>query len=445
MYYFNHRLIEELPKLFGMPKYKLSQMSGLGYHCLSEWANSASMPVLRFVEFLNFHHLSMADFLVTTKTPVLNQRKEDYVIPDEIWKPIEWHCEKMSSVYGNGGLTGVKSKDALAKSLGFANASRVVAWATNPESMKMSTLINLLNMYSLDAKIFLVDNNRPIASQTQDIKNGGQIAVEVESIMSEVKILRSQLKDRDSLIAKIQQDKDRLQRENEKLRRVEGSDAVRTGVAADSALRYGNPFVKPKLVFHRELWEQLPEVFGMTDREFRQRFGLHPRTQYGGDIGMDKLIEVCNELHVSITHFFPFAGEPLVVNHRTWYEISPRLFKPVLSRMENLKYIFKKSTFGLSRGQLEVSEGIRNRGFNGFMKEGNRGRTVLTVLNICNSFSLPISVFVSDSNNRKRPSYSISLNETLIENCVEMSKALEKCREEIRKLEAERRANKGNC
>ena len=437
MYYFNYALIKELPKLYRMSKHQFGQISGIGHYCLRTWGESCSMSVGKFVEFLNLQHLSMADFLIDVQTPIIQKRKEDYVIPDELWEPIEWHSNKIASLCGKGSITGVSSKEAFTKSLGYANTSCVVAWITDPMSMKMSTLLSVLNLYKLDAKIFFTDNNRPIINPSWKIKTevSQSVVSNLEELIKENKKMRSVLKERDSLIAQMRQDKDRLQRENEFLRRSKPSNAIKIGFAAESdEIQYGFPSFKRKIVFHRDLWESLPSIFGMTTKAFRGEFGLAIKDTNNGNVRMDKLIEVCNALHISIMHFFIPVGEPLTVNHRSWYEISPRLFKPITSRMENLNYIFKKGSFGLSRQQLEVSEGIWNGGFNGFMKEGGRKRMVLTVLNICNSFNLPMSVFVSDPNDRKRPSYSVSLNETLIENCVNMAKELEKCRRTIREL-----------
>ena len=440
MYFFNFNLIKELPRLFGMSKLQMCKHCGLGVHTLDYWSNgNGGMPVGQFVDFLNILHLSMADFLVPSQTPVLRRRKEDYVIPEEIWKPVEWKFERVAKLYGPNSSTGVGSKKALVESIGMKYPEAVVSWATERNSMKISVLVSLLNRFRLDARDFLVDGNRNIEIPVweTDARMPESDVDALDKALREVKALKAQVKDRDNLIANMTLEVGRLKRENDAFRsgRSVASESS-FGFVAEEPLRYRPMIGKRKYLFHKELWQSLPGLFDKGITEFRKEFGISNTAFYENNVKMDTLIRVCNELHVSITHFFPPEGEPLVVHHRDWYEISPRLFQPIESRMENLKYIFRQDTFGFTLKQLTQQTGISFRGAEGITREDGKGRMVLTMLDICNSFSLPMSVFVHDPNDRKRPAYSVSQNETLIENCVKLAKALKMSREEVKALKA---------
>ena len=440
MYFFNFNLIKELPRLFGMSKLQMCKHCGLGVHTLDYWSNgNGGMPVGQFVDFLNILHLSMADFLVSSQTPVLRKRKEDYVIPEEIWKPVEWKFERVAKLYGPNSSTGVGSKKALVESIGMKYPEAVVSWATERNSMKISVLVSLLNRYRLDARDFLVDGNRNIEIPVweTDARMPESDVDALDKALREVKALKAQVKDRDNLIANMTLEVGRLKRENDAFRsgRSVASESS-FGFVAEEPLRYRPMIGKRKYLFHKELWQSLPGLFDKGITEFRKEFGISNTAFYENNVKMDTLIRVCNELHVSITHFFPPEGEPLVVHHRDWYEISPRLFQPIESRMENLKYIFRQDTFGFTLKQLTQQTGISFRGAEGITREDGKGRMALTMLDICNSFSLPMSVFVHDPNDRKRPAYSVSQNETLIENCVKLAKALKMSREEVKVLKA---------
>lgn len=435
MYYFNLKLMNALPELLRVPKYKLSEQCNLGKNVLSNWMNGPVMSVGKFVDFLNTLHLSMADFLIVGPDAPLQKRKEDYVIPQEIWKPIVWKNERIKVFFGEGSITGVPSRVALAESLGLADYKAINRWILQPYTMNMSTLLDLLNKHKVDAKELIHDPNRQIRKPDWRPDANSERLESALNVLEEVlENSRRQVRERDSLIANQNIELDRLRKENEALRQVGGGSIAKKGWAAESSQPYGNPFAKHRYVFHKQLLAELPGVYGMTVGDFCKEYGIKVHSLYDGNIKMKELINLCNGIRMSITHFFPPSDEPLVVNHRSWYEISPRMFKPIISRLDNLKYIFRKSTFGFSQEQLHQVMGIGWVKRSSFAEEGGGRIMALTVLDICNSFNIPISSFVSDPNDRKRPSYSVSLNETLIENCVSMAKELEKCRKTIRGL-----------
>ena len=435
MYYFNLKLMNALPDLLRIPKGKLSEQCGLGKNVLANWMVGPVMSVGKFVDFLNKLHLSMADFLVVSPDVPLQKRKEDYVIPQQVWRPIVWNNERLKVFFGEGSITGVPDKTTLAKALGFADRTPITRWILQPYTMKMSTLLDLLNKYKIDAKELIYDPNRQIRKPDwEPDKNSARMKSALNTLEEALDNSRRQVKERDSLIANQNIELERLRKENEALRQTGGGFTTETGRVAEPLLPYGVPHTKRRYVFHKQLLSELPDVFGMTDRDFCNEYGIKVHSLYDGNIKMEKLISLCNILRMSIAHFFPPSDEPLVVNHRSWYEISQRMFKPITSRMDNLKYIFRKTTFGFSQEQLHQATGIGRVKRSSFTEgDGNR-IMALTVLDICNSFNIPLSAFVSDPNDRKRPAYSVSLNETLIENCVSMAKELEKCRKAIREL-----------
>ena len=109
MYYLNLNLLENLPALLGLERKTIEKQYGLGRECLTRWIGGVHMSVEKFVDMCNKLHFSMASFLVTVPNPIIYTRKEDYVIPDEIWKPIVWNNEKIKDLYGKDSFTGIPS------------------------------------------------------------------------------------------------------------------------------------------------------------------------------------------------------------------------------------------------------------------------------------------------------------------------------------------------
>lgn len=439
MYYLNLNLLENLPALLGLERKTIEKQYGLGRECLTRWIGGAHMSVEKFVDMCNKLHISMASFLVTVPKPIIYTRKEDYIIPDEIWKPIVWNNEKIKNLYGKGSFTGIPSIFMLSKKLGLSSHAVANRWIVNSSAMDMYQLVDMLNKMELDANDFILDSNRLISVPNWNIgKNPDKSFIKVlDSQGEKIKELKRQLSERDALITKLLLDRDRLEKENKTLRLTSNKTASPLGLAAEESVSYKTYSTRKKIVFNKVLLQELPNIFGMTQRDFCNLYGIYPAQINGGNIKMARLIHICNGLHISVSHFFLPEGEPQVANHRGWYEISPKLFKPISGRMDNLKYIFKKETFGYTKEQCCQMSGLSHGGFHSFMKEDGKSSMVLTVVDICNSFNLPISVFVDDPNDRKRPAYSVSQNETLIENCVNIFKELERCRKKIKKIEEE--------
>lgn len=432
MYYFNCNLIRELPALFGMSKTAFTtKLCGIGERRLDLWAEAPNMSIKKFVDFLNVTHLSIADFLITEPSPVISKRKDDYVIPDKLWKPVRWHNERMAKMYGPNSMTGVPSKQALAKALGMANYQAIVRWTVHEESMKMSSLIELLNKYHLDAGFFFTDKNRCIRKpkwESDHCPSG--TAESIAYTLEEVERLKDQLGEKDKLIADMQVEISRLKKENESLKEQGTAGYAlaepQTPYSATRNVRY---------VFHKKLWRGLPALFGKTDSEFCREFNIH-RGAYieKENIKMDKLIEVCNGYRISISHFFLSEGEPEVVYDRAWYEIPEDRFCPLESRMEDLKHIFRKDTFGIGREQLYDRVNMSFFGFHGFMVKNGKKRMVETVIDICNEFNFPLSLFVKDTNTHNVPARSFSLNEILAGNCIELSRKVENLKKTVQRL-----------
>lgn len=437
MYYLNLSLLKELPVLLGMERKTIERQYGLGRESLTRWTEGVHMGVGKFVDMCNSLHISMASFLVTVPAPVVYGRKEDYIIPESIWKPITWKNEHIKNLYGNDSFTGIPSKFALAKKLGLSSHAMVERWIIHPSAMDMYQLVDMLNKMELDANDFIADPNRLIGVPEW---NKGKLTDEgvgrlLESQEEKIKELKRQLSDRNALVADLQLERDRLERENKALRSGTYGYVPHSGMVMESPSVYGRYHGKKKIVFNKVLLQGLPKIFGITQRDFCLQFGVTPSQVNAGNIKMARLIQICNELRISISHFFMPEEEPQVANHRGWYEMSPRVFRPIVGRMENLKYIFRKETFGYTKEFCCQVSGLSHSGFQSFMKDDGKSSMVLTVVDVCNSFNLPVSVFVDDPNDRKVPSYSMSRNQTLIENCIEMAKEMERLRGKIKELE----------
>ena len=121
MYSFNQNLLVGLDKILGKSYTDISVSAGLKPRRLYRWIIEQGMSVSDFVEFLNKYRLSMADFLITSEDKPVDWRKEAYVIPVDIWLPIQWNPSSLLKIFEKENAANVIDKTGLAKVLGFAS------------------------------------------------------------------------------------------------------------------------------------------------------------------------------------------------------------------------------------------------------------------------------------------------------------------------------------
>ena len=417
MYYFNLKLMRELDKVMGVSHSELCRSAGFGLRRTIRWSEDPSMTVFEFVEFLNRFRFSMADFLISKEEVPVVWKKEAYVIPIDIWTPVEWDPSKIADILKRGNDANVNSLTGLAKLMGLSCSAPVANWINNAKSMKMPALIEMLNKLHIDAKELIVDRNKAIATpewETQSV----QIVKGLEKALEDADNFRKQLKDKDRLIMELQLHIKELKRENAALKEL-----ANTSIVAELPAPYF-PLRKREYVFHDELWHSLPDLFGMTKKDFCQLVGLHPTLFFQNNVDISVLVKACNELRISVSHFFLKADEPKVVQHRGFYEMSPQVFRPIEDRSENLELVLHKQTFGFTKKQFCSVTGMGHRTIEAISSGRGHHSKVVSLLDICNRMGIPLGVFLYDPNKLKRNESFSTLNETLAVNCIEMYKEL---------------------
>lgn len=433
MYRFDYSLIGRLPNLLRMNKGDVAKMLGTTTTSFSKW-EKGDLPCESLVKICNTFRISLSHFLKVGSVPGRQGVASDYVIPANLWQPVEWHSEAAAKLFGSKGLTGISKQDAADK-LGQASLSVFDRWATHSTSLRMGKLIEMLNEFQIDASLFFRDPNHPIPLPAWEVGNK-HIAEIVAERMGKYRELERKNADKDETIRSLTVELERVKRENRSLRSKlgeGGQTTVRSGIASESAVAYKNPFGERGYVFHHALWEALPGMFEMTAIDFCKEIGLGISAFYNyQNVHTDVLLKACNLLRISVTHFFVPKSEPLVVQERTFYQMSPRVFVPIESRVERMKYLFGRySAVGYTWEELQRLSGIGRDAFRSMYNGVGDKSRVLTLVDICTQFNIPPSIFFQDDN-RKKPTYSQSVNERLMLNAISMEMEIEKLRAKLR-------------
>ena len=437
MYKFDCSLIGRLPNLLGMNKGDVVRMLGTSNISFLKWERG-DLPCESMVRICNTFRISLCHFIKIGSAPSRQGVLSDYVVPVDVWQPVEWHSEASATLFGPGGLTGVSKQDA-ANRLGLAARTVFDWWAEHPTSLRMDKLIEMLNEFQIDASLFFRDPNHPIPLPAWEVGNK-HIADILAKRMEGLREMERKNVDKEETIRALNAELERVKRENRALRSKQesgNSTPIRNGFAADSTVAYKSPFMERGYVFHRALWEALPKMFEMTAVDFCREIGLDKAAYFNyQNVHVEVLLKACNLLRISATHFFVPKSEPLVVQERTYYQMSSRVFVPIEGRMERMKYLFGRySATGFTRDELHRHAGVGKDAFRAISEGVGEKFRVLTLADICTKFNIPPYIFFEDAN-RKTAAFSQSLNERLILNSIEMSKELERLRAEVRALKS---------
>lgn len=430
MYYFNSNLIGRLPALLGEKKMSLYALLGVRNETFDKWTKG-DMTVESLVNVSNILRISLSDFIVTTEHPEEFFRKSDYVFPEEEWEPVGWHPENVATLFGPGGLTRI-SKKAAAERLGVSSYQAFDYWAASPSALRVKVLVQMLNEFRLDAALFFDDANKPIKLPVWD-GNVKHLADILEERLANLRTLERKIVDKDRSIRNLAAQNERLSKELRQARTMY-SESVPVGIVSEPAVSYSVRKPERGYMFNEELWVSLPDLFEMQKGDFCAALGIS-RSCFSSsrNIKVEALVKACNMLRISVLHFFPSRNEPSVVHDRPFYEMSSRVFVPIESRMENMKFLFGRySVLDLEVEDLGRQCGVKRRGFSSLSNEGDRAR-VFTLADVCSRFNIYPGVFFKDEN-RKRPPYADTRNLQLLENAISVMKENLELREEIRKL-----------
>ena len=319
--------------------------------------------------------------------------------------------------------------------LGFSSYQIFDQWAASPAAAKVKDVLNLINTFHMDASQFFSDPNSIIPAPVWDLGNR-HISSMLKGRLDDYQSLERRFRSKEKELVSMRIERERLKREVALLRQGKAAckeDSARP--AAVSGPEAGcNPFQNRGYVFNMELWKNMPGMLDMTHREFCSSIGIgdtHASTF--DNVLVRVLVAACNLYRISMSHFFLPKGEVPVVHDLGYYQVSPRLFKPVELHMERMRHLFEKgSCTGFSINDI-VSSGIAGRtAFDGYSKEESTVR-VGTLCDICSQFNLPPWIFFDDENRRKAV-HSQSLNERLLLNAIRISEQNKTLKEQNRQL-----------
>lgn len=422
MYFFNYTLIERLPKLLGTTKTELIGKLGVNFVLYNKW-QTGDITCEKLVHLCNVTRISLSHFLTATSHPEDSKLAADYVVPKEEWRDVIWKPEVIGTLFGDGSLTGL-TKTAAAEKLDLYSYQAFDSWAASSSAARMNKVVEMLNAFHIDASLLFEDPNVPIplpAWGTED----NHISEIVERRMKEYRTLERKNMEQLRTIRSLRTDVGRLQKENAALK-MRASEKKEAG-----------PFAERGYAFNLELWHSLPELLCMNQVDFCRSIGVSSSVYLNiSNISTDTLIKACNLYCISVSHFFIPKNEPVVIYDAAYYQTSSRLFVPVESRMERLKYLFGKyGVIESNRRALGKTCGIRHTRFNSILNGTGEGARVLTIADVCTTYNLPPWIFFHDEN-RKKPLYAQSQYERILLNAIEMSMDIERLTGEVRDLKA---------
>lgn len=439
MYYLNYRLIGKLPELLEMGKKEFAAKVGTTFVTYKRWAEG-EITCLSLVNLCNNLHIPLSHFFVLEENVELKSRRADYVIPGEHWQPVKWNNGVPVTLFGNEGLLSV-SKAEAASMLGFRSYQIFDQWAASPAAAKTKDVLNLINTFRMDASQFFDDPNSILPAPLWEL-DGQRIASVLKERIDGYQSMERRLRSKERELVSMRMERERLKREVAVLRQDRETckeSSVSRGLVTGLEAAH-NPFQRKGYEFNLELWKNMPALLDMTHKDFCHSIGIgttHASTF--DNVQVKVLAAACNLYRISISHFFLPKGEVAVVHDLGYYQVSPRLFKPVELRMDRMKFLFgKDSCTGFSVGDMEDS-GIAGRmAFSGYTKEDSTAR-VITLCDICTQFSLPPWIFFDDGNRRKAV-YSQSQNERLLLNAIRTSEENRLLKQQVRRLKEKLKA-----
>lgn len=433
MYKFDYLQISRLPLIMNATKAHIIEKMGTQPRTFQKWENG-EMSCESLVKVCNTFRISLSHFLVVGNRTSLSSNPSDCIIPESEWKPVEWHNEAAGTLFGPGGMTGITNKEA-SRRLGFASPQVFSQWAASPAAMRVASLVSMLNEFQLDISLFFKDPNRPLPLPAWE--EGNKHVSDI--LMDRMKGYRETERKLSEALSTISHLKMELERSRNEARALRAGNETRTGRGAASGMVseapavYGSPFAGRGYAFHLSLWESLPDLFEMKATEFCEGIGMRLDSFYSlKNIHVDLLVKACNMLRISISHFFIPKNEPPVVQDRSYYQMSPRVFVPIENRMDRMKHMFgKHSVTGYTREELERLSGIYRDGFSGMCEGSGKRSRVLTLVDICTQFNIPPWLFFQDEN-RKKAIYAQSVNERLFLNAISLEEENETLKARLR-------------
>lgn len=437
MYYVNWKLIGMIPEIFNVSLREWAKIVGKTAMSVREWRNRKGISVYDLVLTCNWLKVSIANFITTEEEPLI-KRKDEYLIAKDSFQEIIFHNEMIGEIYGNGGIVEI-NKSNFAYKIGVA-PNYVDTWIRDPAKIRLTTIIKIMNIFRLNIRQFIEDTNKIIEIPIWDKSDNPssefnriieKLSLQNKNYQEENEKLKLINERQDRIMLSMSSSIEKLEVENRTYKelaeniKLTHNDSYSTILAEDEI-----PYQKKsgKIKFDYKLLYSLPQMFGFSKLDFANRFSLSRRFVYNeeSDITINKLICICNELHISIFHFWIPEHNNFEIRERSFYEIPAERFVQIKSKMENLKFIFGKySIFNISLNEVETIKSYAS--YNRWaMQDKNSTFKVTSMTSICNEFNISPSLFIYDENRKEIPFYIVPQNEKLILHCIDMKKEIVK-------------------
>lgn len=446
MYYVNWELIEKVPSVFNVSLRKWGMVVGKTAPSVKAWGSNKGISVYDLVLTCNWLKVSIADFILTNKEHVAIKRENEYLIAEESFREITFRNELIGEIYGKGGISGI-GKTKFSEKMG-CSFDHIDSWIRDPKKIRLTTLIKMMNLFELNIRQFIEDPNKVIELPVWN--NEGKYSFKYNQMIEHLSAANINYQEENEMLKLINDKKEKiilsmsssiekLTEENKKYKEIiekrkTAAEHSSSGILAEGGTPYLRGFAKYK--FNYEFLRMLPDVFDIQRVKFARMFSLGQDFLYKDkyNIYIDKLISICNYLHISFSHFFILEPDEFMIKERCFYEIPEKCFIPIKSKLGNLKFMFGKySVFDIPIDEVDVIHSYK--AYNSWAKEdGSSTFKVMTLISVCNDFNISPYIFVEDENPKNIQHYPISKNEELILNCIDLKRKVIELTEENKKL-----------
>lgn len=158
--------------------------------------------------------------------------------------------------------------------------------------------------------------------------------------------------------------------------------------------------MKKQYRYNHELMSVLPQILQLTNYEFLKRIGrtntLLKNCNERKDIRVKWLVDMCNEFHISITHFFCEGASKKTIPAKLFRD-NP-VFSPISFESERISDMCSGMIPGLSVKQLVEEMKISNIMYYNWINPEKETIYAGDLARLCNQYNLSPMYFFEDAN-----------------------------------------------
>ncbi len=404
MYRLNTFLLDNLHSMLGVTQTEVSQkVFGNVYMYARRLKNKENITLQELVRICNVFRISITRFITSKNDDFYPANRNGYVIDKEIFRPIVFHPERIRWMYGKNSLVFGLTRDEFARDMKVSTTT-VLQWI-NAEMSRVSVyqMIDLCNMYKIDMKKFIDDEN-----------------LDIDGIQEEQTICRENIssrlwRDLETMKRSLSEANRKiciLTKENEQLRDNARVDYL---LSENDTVGYKDVNMVRKWEVNSKLMANLHTVLGISQTELIKVGGRVNTTASlsGGDLLIRSLVAICNRFHISTRHFFVRQGQcsDELMEYNAYRETD---WEPVKFHPEYINDLFgKDSLTGMTRTMLIQTDSVSEWKIRAWRRENSTMR-MSDLIELCNEFDLTPACFITD-NNRSELGYAVTYTEAILE------------------------------